>query len=45
VRRADLGAKGIYYRTMVGPFASADEASDLCTKLKAAGGSCLVQKN
>jgi hypothetical protein len=45
VRRADLGAKGIYYRTMVGPFASADEATDLCSKLKAAGGSCLVQKN
>jgi hypothetical protein len=45
VRRADLGTKGIYYRAMVGPFASADEATDLCTKLKAAGGSCLVQKN
>jgi cell division septation protein DedD len=45
VRRADLGTKGVYYRAMVGPFASADEASDLCTKLKAAGGSCLVQKN
>jgi hypothetical protein len=45
VRRADLGAKGIYFRTMVGPFASSDEAGDLCTKLKAAGGSCIVQKN
>jgi len=45
VRRADLGAKGIYYRAMVGPFASSDEAGDLCTKLKAAGGSCIVQKN
>ena len=45
IRRADLGAKGIYYRTMVGPFASADEATELCSNLKAAGGSCLVQKN
>ena len=45
IRRADLGAKGIYYRAMVGPFDSADQATDLCTNLKAAGGSCLVQKN
>jgi len=45
IRRADLGAKGIYYRTTVGPFASADEATELCSNLKAAGGSCLVQKN
>jgi cell division septation protein DedD len=45
VRRADLGSKGIFFRTMVGPFASADQATDLCSKLKAAGGSCLVQKN
>jgi cell division septation protein DedD len=45
IRRADLGAKGIYYRTMVGPFASADQATELCSNLKAAGGSCLVQKN
>jgi hypothetical protein len=45
IRRADLGAKGIYYRAMVGPFDSADQAKDLCTNLKAAGGSCLIQKN
>ena len=45
IRRADLGAKGIYYRAMVGPFDSADQATDLCTNLKAAGGGCLVQKN
>ena len=45
IRRADLGAKGIYFRAMVGPFASADEASELCSNLKAAGGSCIVQKN
>jgi len=45
VRRADLGAKGTYYRAMVGPFASGEQASELCSKLKAAGGSCIVQKN
>ena len=45
IRRADLGAKGIFFRTMVGPFASADEATELCSNLKAAGGACLVQKN
>ena len=27
VRRTDLGAKGIYYRTMVGPFASMEKAT------------------
>ena len=45
IRRADLGAKGIFFRAMVGPFSSADEATTLCSNLKAAGGSCLVQKN
>ena len=45
IRRADLGAKGIYYRALVGPFASAEEAATMCSSLKAAGGSCLVQKN
>jgi hypothetical protein len=45
VRRADLGAKGVYYRALVGPFASGEQATELCSKLKAAGGSCLIQKN
>jgi hypothetical protein len=45
IRRADLGAKGTYYRALVGPFASMDEASGLCSGLKAAGGNCIVQKN
>ncbi len=45
IRRADLGAKGIFFRAMVGPFTSADQATELCSNLKAAGGSCLVQKN
>lgn len=45
VQRADLGAKGIYYRAMVGPFASAGEADQFCSSLKAAGGQCIVQRD
>ena len=45
VRRTDLGAKGIYYRAMVGPFASMEDATRMCSTLKAAGGNCLVQRN
>jgi cell division protein FtsN len=45
IRRADLGDKGIYYRAMVGPFNSPDEASQFCGNLKSAGGQCVVQRN
>lgn len=45
IHKADLGAKGTYYRAMVGPFANASEASQLCSSLKAAGGQCIVQRN
>jgi hypothetical protein len=45
VRRADLGARGTYYRTMVGPFASVGEAGQLCKELKAAGGQCIIVRN
>jgi hypothetical protein len=45
VHKVDLGAKGTYYRAMVGPFATANEAAELCSSLKAAGGQCLVQRN
>ena len=44
IRRADLGAGGIYYRALVGPFASAEKASKMCSGLKAAGGDCISQK-
>jgi cell division septation protein DedD len=44
IRRADLGAAGIYYRALIGPFASAEKATKLCSALKAAGGNCIVQK-
>jgi SPOR domain len=45
VRRADLGAKGVFYRALVGPFASMEQASGICSGIKSAGGSCIVQKN
>jgi hypothetical protein len=45
IRRADLGTKGTYYRALVGPFASMEEAAGICSNLKAAGGTCLVQRN
>ena len=45
IKRVDLGAKGVYYRALVGPFASSEEASQLCSDLKAAGGQCLIQRN
>jgi hypothetical protein len=43
IRQANLGSKGVYYRAMVGPFGSRDEAVRLCTSLKQAGGDCVVQ--
>ncbi len=45
LRRADLGSKGVYYRALVGPFASMEEAAGMCSSLKAAGGNCIVQRN
>ena len=44
IKRADLGDKGVHYRTMVGPFGSAEEAAQFCGNLKSAGGQCIVQK-
>jgi hypothetical protein len=45
IKRADLGAKGVYYRAMVGPFGSSEEASHFCGSLKSAGGQCVIQRN
>jgi cell division septation protein DedD len=45
IKRADLGEKGTYYRAMVGPFGSPDEATTFCGNLKSAGGQCVVQRN
>src|SRR5690348_8991329 len=45
IRRKDLGDKGVFFGAQIGPFASRTEANELCSNLKAQGGSCLVQKN
>jgi hypothetical protein len=45
IKRVDLGAKGIYFRAMSGPYGSSGEASSVCSSLKAAGGQCIVQRN
>jgi len=45
VRRANLGAKGIYYRAMVGTFSSMEKAEGMCKTLKAAGGNCVIQRD
>jgi hypothetical protein len=45
IKRADLGEKGVYYRAMVGPFGTPDEASQFCGSLKSAGGQCVIQRN
>jgi hypothetical protein len=41
IQRADLGAKGVYFRVRVGPFAQA-EAQQVCDSLKSAGGDCII---
>lgn len=43
--KSDLGDKGTYYRANVGPFATAQEASQFCGNLKAEGGQCVIQRN
>ncbi len=45
IKRADLGDKGVFYRAMVGPFGTPEEASQFCGNLKTAGGQCVVQRN
>jgi hypothetical protein len=46
VKRVDLGGKGVYYRAFAGPFSSAEQATQVCNNLKAAGGpQCLIQRN
>lgn len=44
VQKADLGAKGIWYRLRAGSFASQADASAMCDKLKADGGACFPAK-
>lgn len=43
IQKADLGAKGVYYRLRVGPMASKDSAANVCSQLKAKGlANCFV---
>jgi tetratricopeptide (TPR) repeat protein len=44
VVRADLGAKGIYYRVRLGGFDDQKLAAKECSKLKASGVSCYISK-
>lgn len=44
VVRADLGDKGIYYRTRVAGLADKSAANSLCNSFKAAGQACFVTK-
>ena len=42
VQRADLGARGTFYRLRVGAFADRAEAADFCEAIKSAGNDCIV---
>ena len=42
VQRVDLGAKGIWYRLRMGPFADKTAAVAACEKLKAEGATCFL---
>ena len=42
IQRADLGAKGVFYRLRIGAFAEKSEASAFCDALKAEGDNCIV---
>ena len=43
--RKDQGKRGVFYAVQVGPFASQDDAQQLCEQLKAAGGTCFTTRN
>jgi hypothetical protein len=42
VQRADLGARGAYYRIRVGYFSDRDNAARFCDRVKALGQDCVV---
>jgi len=44
IETADLGSSGIFYRLKTGAFAKREQADELCGKIKAVGGSCIVKK-
>lgn len=42
IQRADLGAKGAYFRVRAGYFAGRDEAARFCDRVKTLGQDCIV---
>lgn len=42
IQSVDLGAKGTWYRLRMGAFPDKDTAANVCIKLRADGGSCLL---
>ena len=44
IEEADLGARGVYHRLRIGPFANSDAASAYCATLKQNGQDCLPKK-
>ncbi|BBF92535.1 SPOR domain-containing protein [Blastochloris tepida] len=44
VRKVNLGDRGTFYRAHIGPFATREQANDLCSNLRSAGGDCIVQQ-
>jgi cell division septation protein DedD len=42
VQKADLGAKGVFYRLRIGAFEQRSEASAFCEALKESGSPCIV---
>ena len=42
IQRADLGAKGVFYRLRIGSFADRAAAKGFCADVKAAGKDCMV---
>jgi hypothetical protein len=45
IRAVDLGERGTFYRARVGGFATREEAVQFCTRLRNAGGDCIVAAN
>ncbi|MFQ5563431.1 MAG: SPOR domain-containing protein [Parvularculaceae bacterium] len=45
VQEADLGARGVFYRLRIGPFASYEAAADYCQGLKDRKQDCIVKAN
>ena len=42
IQKADLGAKGTWYRLRIGPFADRTAAASACDQLRSEGASCLI---